>query len=99
MRRNVVVSSAVFLIAGLLTCAFNIGSNVGVAPKAQAQDDGGTSGQIEGTWLLTVTPPVPQIPTFKVFISFARGGLLWHRRRSRVAAMLSATLRMEPGSI
>jgi len=74
MKRKFLVLSTAFLFACLLTCAFNFASNIGVAPKAQAQDDGGTSGQIEGTWLLTVTPPVPQIPTFKVFVSFARGG-------------------------
>ena len=74
MRRNFVVFSAAILFAGLLSCAFNIGSNIGVVPKAQAQGDGGTAGPIEGTWLLTVTPPVPHIPPFKVFVSFARGG-------------------------
>ena len=74
MRRNYFVFSAVFLLAGLLTCTFNIGTNMGVVPKAQAQDDGGTAGQIEGTWLLAVTPPVQNIPPFKVFVSFARGG-------------------------
>ena len=74
MRRKFLVFSAAFLIAGVLSCAVNLGSNLGVVPKALAQDDGATSGEIEGTWLLTVTPPVPIIPTFKVFVSFARGG-------------------------
>jgi hypothetical protein len=74
MRRNVQFLSAVLVFSGVLTCVFNVGGDVPVVPTAQAQDDSGTSGQIEGTWLLTVTPPLPQIPPFKVFVSFARGG-------------------------
>ena len=74
MRRNFLVFGAVFLIVGVLSCAFNLRGDVGVVPKAQAQDNGATSGEIEGTWLLTVIPPVPTIPPFKVFVSFARGG-------------------------
>jgi hypothetical protein len=74
MRRNILFLSAVLFFSGLLTCVFNVGGDVPVVPKAQGQKTGGTSGQIEGTWLLTVTPPLPQIPPFKVFVSFARGG-------------------------
>jgi len=52
MRRNFLVFCAAFLLVGLLTCAFNVGSNIGVVPKARAQDDGGPAGQIEGTWVV-----------------------------------------------
>ena len=76
MRRNFFVFSAAFLIAGMLTCAFNMGSNIGVVPKAQAQDDGATAGQIEGTWLVTVTPPAGGPPAYFSTASFARGGTL-----------------------
>jgi hypothetical protein len=76
MKRNIVFSAA-FLIAGLLTCEFNIGGNAGVVSSAQAQgDDVATAGQIEGTWLVTVTPPAGGPPAYFSTASFGRGGTL-----------------------
>jgi hypothetical protein len=65
------VSLSLLLTGGLVP---NSRTGLSFVPDVQASS--GVSPQIEGTWLLTVTPP-PQSgqPPFRVLISFARSGI------------------------
>lgn len=46
------------------------------AKEAQAQ-------ALEGTWIFTVTPAVPQPPSFRTYATFSRGGTFIGSDRSR----------------
>ena len=78
MKRNVtaviVAFSLSLLLSGVLSPAGKTG--LGLVPGVRADDGAATAPQIEGTWLLSVTPP-PESgrPPVNVLISFARGGV------------------------
>jgi len=78
MKRNVtaviVTVSLTLLLPGVLSVDGKKGW--GLVPGVQAKDGAAAAPQIEGTWLLSVTPP-PESgrPPFNVLISFARGGV------------------------
>jgi hypothetical protein len=78
MKRNVtavtVVVSLSLLLSGVLSPDAKKG--FGLVPGVRADDGAAAAPQIEGTWLLGVTPPpVSGRPPFNVLISFARGGV------------------------
>ncbi len=78
MKRNfaaviVAVSLALLLTGWLLPEGKN---GQGVVPSVQAREGVTAAPQIEGTWLLTVTPPPESGRSpFNVLISFTRGGV------------------------
>ena len=62
------------LLSGVLSPDGNKG--FGLVPGARADDGAAAAPQIEGTWLLGVTPPPESGRSpFNVLISFARGGV------------------------
>lgn len=72
---SIVVSGflGLLLVAALVTESENGKSLV---PSSQAQTGTIVAPQIEGTWLLTVTPPLESgQPPFQVLVSFGRGGV------------------------
>lgn len=72
---SIIVSGflGLLLIAAFLTESLNGKSLV---PSSQAQTGTIVAPQIEGTWLLTVTPPLGSgQPPFQVLVSFGRGGV------------------------
>jgi hypothetical protein len=78
MKRNITAVIVAVSLALLLTGVFppDGKKGLGLVPDVQAKDGATAASQIEGTWILTVTPP-PESgqPPFNVLISFARGGV------------------------
>src|SRR4051812_30153052 len=65
---GVSISILIMLVSGL--------SIKGVIPEARAVDKGAHAPQLEGTWLVTVTPPPGGPGVYTSMASFAAGGVL-----------------------
>jgi hypothetical protein len=90
MKRNVtaviVAVSLSLLLSGVLSPYGKKG--LGLVPGVRADDGAAAAPQIEGTWLLTVTPPPESGRTpFQVLISFARGGVFLASAEARAQGL------------
>ena len=83
---TVVAVSLSLLLSGVLSPDGKKGFRL--VPDVQANDGGAAAPQIEGTWLLGVTPPPESGRTpFQVLISFARGGVFLASAEARAQGL------------
>ncbi len=78
MKRNTMTVSLAISITLLLAGGLLVGSGQGkgVMPSLQAKEVGANAPQLEGTWIVTVTPPAGGPPAYFSLASFASGGVL-----------------------
>ena len=83
---TVVAVSLSLLLSGVLSPDGKKGFRL--VPDVQANNGGAAAPQIEGTWLLGVTPPPESGRTpFQVLISFARGGVFLASAEARAQGL------------
>lgn len=78
MKRKTVAVGLAISLTLLLACALVIssGRGGGLVPSVQASEESDGAPMIEGTWIVTVTPPAGGPPAYMSLASFATGGVM-----------------------